>query len=146
EAPHQRIAWCAPKIGPVMIERGTAKGPIDVVSAPMRRVGGLLGLSRIVPDAALWTKSSDRATLAAEALHACLVPDVTTVPDGPVPSVPTARVVALSLGAAEHPRGEPTYGGDAASAAYFLCNPPLRAGVGEVLCVQNAAQAWHAPG
>jgi hypothetical protein len=146
EVEHARIAWCAPKMGAAMIDRRSAKGPIDVVSAPMRRVGGLFGLTRLVPDAEPYARATDRAAIAAEALHAALVPDVTLVPDGPIPSVPTARVVALSLGLVVQPRGEPTYGGDASSAAYFLCSPPLHAGVREVLCVQNAPQAWHAPG
>lgn len=138
------VAWCAAKVGVVLVER-TGTGTIDVASAPVRRTGGLLGLRDALAsaaiDAAVWAPATDHAALAAEALRASLIPDVTPAPDGSIlkSASADARVVSLSAG------GDKTFEPDSASDAFFLCAPPISAGTRQNLCVQTAPQAWHPP-
>lgn len=150
-----RIAWCGAKLGVAMLERASGNAPIDVVSAPARRIGGLLGLERAlatasIVDAPIWAPKNDHAALAAETLHACLVPDATLVADGPIQASATklARVVSLSVGvpAVADPRGDRNYEPDVGGDVFFVCSPPLAAGVRNTLCVQNGPQTWHPPG
>jgi hypothetical protein len=138
------VAWCAAKVGVVLVER-TGVGTIDVASAPVRRVGGLLGLRDALAaasvDALVWAPPADHAALALEALRASLVPDVVAAPDGAIlkSASADARVVSLSAG------GDKTFEPDSASDAFFLCAPPIAAGTRQNLCVQTVAQAWHPP-
>jgi hypothetical protein len=146
-----RLGWCGAKLGVVLLERdGGGGSPIDVVAAPARRIGGLLGLERLLGDAPIWAPDADHAAMAAEALHACLVPDTTLAQSGPIQASasPGARVVALSIGAplVAETRGERSWGPDVGSDAFFLCSPVLAAGVRDTVCVQGAPQTWHPPG
>jgi hypothetical protein len=149
-----RVAWCGAKLGVVLLERTAGNAAIDVVSAPARRIGGLYGLVRDLASAGIesdtWAPKNDHAAMAGEALHACLVPDTTLVGDGPIQASAskTARVVSLSIGvpAVADPRGERNYEPDVGTDVFFLCAPPLAAGVRTTLCVQNGPQTWHPPG
>ena len=138
------VGWCAAKVGVVIVEHAGG-GDVDVAVAPTRRIGGMLGLRDSMLAAALdgptWAPAADHAELAAEALRASVVPDVTLAPTGSIlkGDAPTARVVSLSVG------GDRSFEVDPSSDAFFLCAPPLGATAPQSLCVQNAAQTWHPP-
>lgn len=138
------VAWCAAKLGVVLVER-IGPGTIDIAVGAARRAGGLLGLRDVLDVAGIaatvWAPPKDHAAMAAEALRASLVPDVVESADGAIlkSASPDARVVSLSTAAA------PSFEPDSASDAFFLCAPPLGAATRENLCVQTAAQTWHPP-
>lgn len=144
-----KLSWCAAKIGVVLLERVSGNRPIDVLSAPARRIGGLVGLERLLGPDNVWAPKTDHGAMAGEALHACLVPD-TAIASGPIQASASkgARVIALSVGAplVPDPRGERSWNPDIGTDVYFLCSPELGAGVKDTVCVQNGPQTWHAPG
>lgn len=138
------VAWCAAKVGVVLVER-TGAGTIDVASAPSARLGGLIGLRDALAaasiDAVVWAPPADHAALAVQSLRASLVPEVSAAADGSIlkSASADARVVSLSAG------GDKTFEPDSTSDAFFLCAPPLGAATRQTVCVQTAAQAWHPP-
>jgi protein phosphatase len=138
------VAWCAAKVGVVLVER-SGVGTIDVAAAPVQRVGGLLGLRDALAaasiEATVWAPATDHAELSAASLRASLVGDVVAAADGSIrkEDSPGARVIALSAG------DDKSFEPDSASDVFFLCVPPIAAGTRQNLCVQSGAQTWHPP-
>jgi hypothetical protein len=135
------VSWCTPKGATAIVERSGA-GPLLVGALAARRVGGTLGLVRLLAraglgDVAPWVAAEDRPALASEALRAVLAVDVRAVGQGPVDMGASERIAVFGTD------GPSPYVADSSSTAFFLCSPELAPGVRQAWCVQNAPQTWH---
>jgi len=132
------IGWCAEKETTFAVERWGA--PVWIVSAPSKRIGGLVGLREVAARAGLemttWVRDEERSELAADALRASLVPDPTSAGSQTIEAQQTkdARVLAFNTQTKE------TF---SSSEADFRCAPAL--GEPDSVCVQLRALTWRAP-
>lgn len=142
------IAWCGYGGGPVSVWR-QGSGELTVLSAPSRRVGGMLGVREAAERANLgepteWIAPESLGQDATDALRASGVVDPVTVwprpASGPERAI-DARIVALSVA----PGG--SFIGDRTADAVVECAPKLLpSAAGQALCVQSWPQAWRQVG
>lgn len=135
------VAWCTLKGSTAIVQR-SGPGALVVGALSARRVGGTLGLVRLLAragagDVAPWVPVEDRPWLAAEALRAVLAVDVRVVPQGPVEMSGQERIAVFGAEATS------PYVADSSSTALFHCSPELAPGVRHAWCTQSAPQTWH---
>jgi len=147
------LAWCDVS-AELRVLSGTSK--IEVVSAPARRVGGLLGLREAsreegTRELVTWVSDDDLGRVAATTLAAVLVPEPASVRGALRKEVsPNARVLSFVGRAGGHASADelgnaPTYDADAVQDIAFACEPPGTDAL-ESLCVQSAPLTWKPHG
>ncbi len=133
------VAWCAVKPATFVVER-TGAETVSVVSAPSKRIAGMLGLREILArdsiTAATWTRDEDRGEIAADTLRASVVADPVTQPLEAIDARKTrdVRVLVFSIAGQD---------GWTTDDLDVRCSPAL--GAAESLCVQPRALDWHPP-
>jgi hypothetical protein len=133
------IGWCAAKEASFVVER-IGGGAITIVSAPSKRIGGMIGLREIASRGGVamttWVRDEERGEIAADALRASVVPDPVVVGSQTIEAAQTKDVRVLVFSTA-------TQESFTSSEADFRCAPAL--GEPDALCVQLRALTWRPP-
>ncbi len=147
------LAWCD---GASTLHVLSGTEAIAVVAAPLRRVGGMLGLREVVGKAGVhdlvtWISDDDLGRVAVAQLQTLVVPDPASVKGTLRKDVSkNARVVSFVVrgggtGSPDELGNAPTYDADPIQGAFFACEPAATDAL-ESVCVESEPLTWKPHG